>query len=156
MNHVEKGHYYHDRGFGCAQAVLAAFCEDFGLDVETALKISTGFGSGMGRMCEVCGALTGGFMVLGLKYGKVNTDGSKYGPATELTYELTAKLADIFKTKFGTIYCRDLLGLDLSVPENRDIAVERNYFVERCGNYIQSSIEMVEELLKTPMPVEEG
>jgi hypothetical protein len=94
-------------------------------------------------------------MVLGLKYGKVNTDGSKYGPATELTYELTARLANMFKEKYGTIYCRDLLGLDLSLQENRDIAVERNYFVERCGSYIQSSIEMVEELLKTPIP-EEG
>lgn len=154
MEHIEKGHYYHDRGFGCAQAVLASFSEDFGLDERTALKISTGFGSGMGRMCEVCGALTGGFMVLGLKYGKVNTDGSKYGPATELTYELTAKLADMFKQRYGTIFCRDLLGLDLSLQENRDIAVARNYFVERCGAYIQTSVEMVEELLKTPQPEE--
>jgi C_GCAxxG_C_C family probable redox protein len=154
MNHVEKGHFYHDRGFGCAQAVLAAFAEDFGMDAETALKISTGFGSGMGRMCEVCGALTGGFMVLGLKYGKVNTDGSKYGPATELTYQLTAELADMFKEKFGTIYCRELLGLDLRVPENRAIAVERKYFSERCGSYIQISIEMVEELLQTPVSID--
>ncbi len=154
MDHIEKGQYYHDRGFGCAQAVLASFSEDFGLDERTALKISTGFGSGMGRMCEVCGALTGGFMVLGLKYGKVNTDGSKYGPATELTYELTAKLADMFKQRYGTIFCRDLLGLDLSLQENRDIAVARNYFVERCGAYIQTSVEMVEELLKTPQPEE--
>jgi len=151
MNHVERGHYYHDRGFGCAQAVIAAFCEDFGMDVETALKISTGFGSGMGRMCEVCGALTGGFMVLGLKYGKVNTDGSKYGPATEMTYELTAKLAEMFKERNGTIYCRDLLGLDLSLKENRDIAIERKYFIERCGKYIQDSIELLEELLETPI-----
>ncbi len=154
MNHVEKGHYYHDRGFGCAQAVLTAFAEDFGMDEVTALKISTGFGSGMGRMCEVCGALTGGFMALGLKYGKVNTDGSKYGPATELTYELTAKLAEMFKEKYGTIYCGKLLGLDLSLKENRDIAVARNYFSERCGSYIQSSIEMVEEILITPLPEE--
>ena len=151
MNHVERGHYYHDRGFGCAQAVIAAFCEDFGMDVETALKISTGFGSGMGRMCEVCGALTGGFMVLGLKYGKVNTDGSKYGPATEMTYELTAKLAEMFKERNGTIYCRGLLGLDLSLKENRDIAIERKYFIERCGKYIQDSIELLEELLETPI-----
>ena len=152
MDHIEKGHDYHDRGFGCAQAILAAFCEDFGMEVETALKISTGFGSGMGRMCEVCGALTGGFMVLGLKYGKVNTDGSKYGPATETTYALTAKLAEQFKECNGSIYCRDLLGLDLSVKENRDVAVERRYFVERCGKYIQDSIELVERLLEEPMP----
>jgi hypothetical protein len=51
------------------------------------LRISTGFGSGMGRMCEVCGALTGAFMVVGLKYGKVITDGSKYGSDTETTYQ---------------------------------------------------------------------
>jgi len=155
MNHIEAGHYYHDRGFGCGQAVLAAFCQDYGMDVETALKISTGFGSGMGRLCEVCGALTGGFMVLGLKYGKVNTDGSKYGPATEMTYALTAKLAEMFKEKHGTIYCRDLLGLDLSLEAQRNIAVERNYFVERCGAYIHSSIEMVEVLLETPLPESE-
>lgn len=150
MNHIEAGHFFHDRGFGCAQAVLAAFSEDYGLDQETALKLSTGFGSGMGRMCEVCGALTGGFMVLGLKYGKVNTDGSKYGPATEQTYALTAQLADAFKAKHGTIFCRDLLGLDLRLPENRAIAVERNYFTERCGQYIQDSIELLEEILATP------
>lgn len=154
MDHVELGHDFHDRGFGCAQAVLAAFSEDFGLDVVTALKISTGFGSGMGRMCEVCGALTGGFMVLGLKFGKVNTDGSKYGPATEQTYALTAELAQRFKKKYDTIYCRDLLGLDLNLKENRDIAVERHYFEERCGDYIQTSIEFVEDLLKTPIESE--
>ncbi len=154
MDHFERGHYYHDRGFGCAQAVIAAYCEDFNLDVETALKISTGFGSGMGRMGEVCGALTGGFMVLGLKYGKVNTDGSKYGPATEMSYELVAKLAERFKEKNGTIFCKDLLGLDLSLPENREIAIERKYFVERCGKYIQDSIELLENLLETPMDFE--
>jgi C_GCAxxG_C_C family probable redox protein len=154
MNHVEKGHYYHDRGFGCAQAVIAAFAEDFNMEVETALKISTGFGSGMGRMCEVCGALTGGFMVLGLKYGKVNTDGSKYGPATEMTYKLVAKLADRFKERNGKILCKDLLGLDLSLAENREIAIERKYFVERCGKYIQDSIEILEDLLDTPMDFE--
>ncbi|MBW6466850.1 MAG: C-GCAxxG-C-C family protein [Brevefilum sp.] len=152
MNHVEAGHDFHDRGFGCAQAVLAAFCQDYGMYVQTALKISTGFGSGMGRLCEVCGALTGGFMVLGLNYGKVNTDGSIYGPATEITYTLTAKLAEMFKEKHGTIYCRDLLGLDLSQADQRNIAIERNYFVERCGSYIQTSIKMVEVLLETPVP----
>ncbi len=97
---------FHARGYGCAQAVLGAFCADFDLDEETALRISTGFGSGMGRLCDVCGALTGGFMVIGLKYGKVITDGTKYGSNTEQTYALVAELASRFRQRYGTIKCR--------------------------------------------------
>jgi len=79
---TELAAHYHDTGYGCGQAVLAPFAEDYGLSEELALKISTGFGSGMGRMFEVCGALTGAFMVIGLKHGKVITDGTKYGSNT--------------------------------------------------------------------------
>ena len=92
---------YFERGYGCAQSVLGAFCRDYGLDEETALRIATGFGSGMGRLCEVCGALTGGFMVIGLKYGKVITDGEKYGAHTEQTYALVAELARRFRQQHG-------------------------------------------------------
>jgi C_GCAxxG_C_C family probable redox protein len=70
---TERAKQFHELGYGCAQAVLASFAEDYGLSEEAALRISTGFGSGMGRLCEVCGALTGAFMVIGLKHGKVVT-----------------------------------------------------------------------------------
>ena len=93
---------YHDRGFGCAQSVVGAFSADCNLEEETALRIATGFGSGMGRLCEVCGALTGGFMVLGLKYGKVITDGNKYGTETERTYTLVTELAARFRERNGS------------------------------------------------------
>ena len=63
---VELARQYHERGFNCAQSVLAPFAPDYGLSEETALRISTGFGSGMGRLCDVCGALTGAFMAVGL------------------------------------------------------------------------------------------
>ena len=66
---IELAKQYRERGYGCAQTVLATFAQDYGLSEEAALRISTGFGSGMGRMCEVCGALTGAFMVIGLKHG---------------------------------------------------------------------------------------
>jgi C_GCAxxG_C_C family probable redox protein len=150
MNHSEIAKSLHDRGFGCAQSVLGAFCEDYGLDTITALKLSTGFGSGMGRMGEVCGALTGGFMVFGLKYGKVNTDGSKYGPATETTYALVAELANQFKQRNKTMFCKELTGLDLNVPENRAYAVKNNIFSIQCAGYIQDVVGMLEEILKQP------
>ncbi len=137
---------YHERGYGCAQAVLAAFAEDYGLSEEAALRISTGFGSGMGRMCEVCGALTGAFMVVGLQHGKVASDGSKYGTDTETTYRLVAELAKKFKARNGSIYCRDLIGHDLSNPEERAKVVQMGLFSTTCGKCILDSVELLEEI----------
>jgi C_GCAxxG_C_C family probable redox protein len=138
---------YHERGYGCAQAVLGAFCADFDLDEEIALRISTGFGSGMGRLCEVCGALTGGFMVIGLKYGKVITDGAKYGSNTEQTYALVAELAQRFRDQYGTIKCRELTGLDLSDPDQRQRARDEGVFKNDCAGYICRTVEILEDII---------
>ncbi len=138
---------YHERGYGCAQAVLASFSEDFGLPEEAALRIATGFGSGMGRLCEVCGALTGAFMVIGLKYGKVITDGTKYGSNTETTYRLVAEMADKFQKRNRSIYCRDLIEHDLSIPEERAKVRALGLFTSTCGKCIRDSVELLEEVL---------
>lgn len=144
---TELAKQYHERGYGCAQAVLATFAQDYGLSEEAALRISTGFGSGMGRMCEVCGALTGAFMVIGLKYGKVVTDGTKYGTNTETTYRLVAELAKKFEAKNGSIYCRELIGHDLGNPEERAKVVQMGLFKTTCGKCILDSVELLEEIL---------
>jgi len=147
MDRIHRADLYHEQGYSCAQSVLCAFCQDFILDEETALRISTGFGSGMGRMCEVCGALTGGFMVIGLKYGKVITDGTKYGTETEKTYALVAELAKRFRKRNGSILCRDLIGVDLRDPAQRQRAKDEGIFTDRCGGYIRDSVEILEQLL---------
>jgi C_GCAxxG_C_C family probable redox protein len=144
---TELAKQYHARGYGCSQAVLASFSQDYGLSEETALRISTGFGSGMGRMCEVCGALTGAFMVIGLKYGKAVTDGTRYGTDTETTYRLVTELADKFKEKYGSIYCRDLIGHDLSIPAERAKVIELGLFKTTCGKAILDAVELLEEML---------
>jgi C_GCAxxG_C_C family probable redox protein len=143
----ERAKQYHALGYGCAQAVLASFAEDYGLSEEAALRISTGFGSGMGRLCEVCGGLTGAFMVIGLKHGKVVTDGNKYGTNTETTYRLVAELSKKFRERNGSIYCRDLIGHDLSRPEERAKVVELGLFTTTCGKCILDSVELLEETL---------
>ncbi len=144
---TELAKRYHDLGYGCAQAVLASFAADYGMAEETALRISTGFGSGMGRLCEVCGALTGAFMVIGLKHGKVNTDGTKYGSNTETTYQLVAVLAEKFRSRNGSIYCREIIGHDLANPEERAKVVELGLFSTVCGKCILDSVELLEETL---------
>lgn len=147
MTRQEVAAGYHDRGYGCAQAVLATFAPDYGLDERTALAIATGFGSGMGRMCEVCGALTGAFMVIGLKHGKVETDGTKYGTETETSYWLVSELARRFEQRHGSIFCRDLIGYDLSDPEQRAEVVRLDLFRTACGGYISDAIELLEEIV---------
>jgi len=138
---------YQDRGYSCAQSVLASFSQDHGLSEHEALRISTGFGSGMGRMCEVCGALTGAFMVIGLKHGKVITDGSKYGSNTETTYRLVAEISRRFKERNGSIHCRDLIGHDLSIPEEREKVVQKGLFSTTCSKCIRDAVELLEEIL---------
>ena len=112
-------------GYNCSQAVLLAFCEDFGLEKETALKISEPFGGGMGRMREVCGTVTGMFMVLGLAMG--NSD-AKDGSTKKNVYKSVQELAEKFKQDNGSIICRELLGLQKAnkesyVPSERTTAV---------------------------------
>lgn len=138
---------YHENGYGCAQSVLASYAQDYGLSEELALKLSTGFGSGMGRMCEVCGALTGAFMVLGLKYGKVISDGTRYGNETETTYKLVAELAQKFAARNGSIFCRDLIGYDLNDPSERAKVVDAGLFKTTCGKCIRDAIELLEEVM---------
>ena len=147
MEKRERAAKYLEQGYGCAQAVLAVYAPDFGLEEKQALKLATGFGSGMGRMCEVCGALTGSFMVIGLKYGKSTTDGTRYGTETETTYKLVAELANRFNEKNGSIHCRDLIGHDLMDPAERAKVVEKGLFKTTCRGCILDAVDLLEELL---------
>jgi C_GCAxxG_C_C family probable redox protein len=147
MNKLEQAAHYHEIGYGCAQCVLAPYSRDFGLDEGLALRLSTGFGSGMGRMCEVCGALAGAFIVVSMKYGKEITDGTRYGTDTETTYALVAEIARKFKEKNGSIYCRDLIGYDLMDPFQREKVVEMGLFTTICRRCILDAVELLQEIL---------
>ena len=147
LSKEELAAQYHERGYGCAQAVLASYAGDFGLDERLALKLATGFGSGMGRMCEVCGALTGAFMVIGLKYGKEETDGTRYGNETETTYRLVAEAAIKFRERNGSIFCRELIGHDLMDPIERAKVVELGLFKTTCRKCILDAVEILEATL---------
>jgi len=134
-------------GYNCSQAVLLAFCEDFGLEKETALKISEPFGGGMGRMREVCGTVTGMFMVLGLAMG--NSD-AKDGSTKKNVYKSVQELAAKFKEDNGSIICRELLGFQKNnkesyVPSERT----KEYYKKRpCPELCKYAADILEEYLK--------
>lgn len=134
-------------GYNCSQAVLLAFCEDFGLEKETALKISEPFGGGMGRMREVCGTVTGMFMVLGLAMG--NSD-AKDGSTKKNVYKSVQVLAEKFKEDNGSIICRELLGLQKANKESY-VPSERTteYYKKRpCPELCKYAADILEEYLK--------
>lgn len=132
-------------GFNCAQAVLFSFCDDTGLDKDKALKIACGFGAGMGRKQEVCGAVSGGIMVIGTKYGRGENDGRK---ATEIAYAKIRELMDQFARKHGSYVCRQLLnGCDLSNEEGHKIYLENDYRNKICVPCVKSVTEILETII---------
>lgn len=138
----EKALDLFDNGFNCAQSVLAVFCEDFGLEKETALKLSCGFGGGM-RNGEVCGAVSGAVIALGLKYGQfVGTD----TVSKQECYGKTAKFCNRFKEKNTTIICKELLECDTSTDEGGERANSENLFKTKCVGFIADAVNILEEM----------
>lgn len=131
------------QGFLCSQAIVAAFAPSLGLDRDTALKLASGFGGGMGRLAETCGAVTGAFMVLGLKFGSATTDKQ----AREAIYALVREFAARFKAIHGSILCRDLLGCNLNTPEGLALAQEKKLFSTVCPPYVETAARILEEML---------
>ena len=135
-------------GYNCAQSVLYAYGPDLGLDGETALKVATGLGAGMGRRGEVCGALTGGILVLGLKYGR---GGQQDRSATEETYQKTLELMARFEKRHGSCFCRVLLGgCDLRTAEGQQYFKEHDLLHKTCVGCVQTVVEEVAKLLDAP------
>lgn len=131
-------------GYNCAQSVIWAFANELGLDQEHALKIACGFGAGMARKQEVCGALTGGIMALGLRYGRGE---GQDRTATELTYAKVQELMRRFEEKHKTCICRQLLhGCDLSTEDGRKVFREELHD-NVCKQCVKTATEIVETLM---------
>jgi C_GCAxxG_C_C family probable redox protein len=144
MSEVEKAASCFSEGFMCSQAVLSAYAGQFGMDRETALKVSAAFGGGMGRMGEICGAVTGAFMVIGLKYGRTQVADTK---SHEKTNRLVKEFVGRFKSLNGSIVCRELLGCDLSTPDGLKTFVDKKLRDTLCNKFVRDAAEIVEQLL---------
>jgi C_GCAxxG_C_C family probable redox protein len=128
-------------GFNCSQAILSTYCDAFGLDEKTAMQISCGLGAGMGRLQETCGAVTGAYLLIGLKYGKFIKEDD---PAKEKTYALVREFAKQFEERNKTTNCRELLGIDL-MNGDRQTAIERVKTL--CPKMVQDAAEIIEQML---------
>jgi C_GCAxxG_C_C family probable redox protein len=144
MNEIERASSYFEEGFSCSQAVFAAYAPQHGLDPTLALKISAPFGGGMGSMGETCGAVTGAFMTIGLKYGRIRGDDLE---TKEKAYGLVQQFAAQFRQRHGSILCRELLGYDVSTPEGRERVKETGICSRLCPGLVRDAAEILEGLL---------
>jgi len=144
MSKIEKVISSFRGDFNCAQSVLSSFAPQYGLDKDTALKLATGFGGGMGRMQNTCGAVSGAFMVIGLKYGMgLNGDIE----ARNKTYELVREFTKRFQEINGSINCKELLGCDINTPEGKEYYDQNDFFEKKCFEYVKNSAKILEEIL---------
>lgn len=133
-------------GYNCSQSVFGAFSEELGVDFNTAVKLASGFGGGIGRMREVCGAFSGLTMATSMIYGY--NDPKANETKTEL-YEKIRALADRFREDNGSIICRELLGLQQAeksaVPEVRT----SEYYKKRpCAELCRYAADLLDEFIK--------
>jgi len=133
------------KGITCSASVFGAFAQDLELDEKTARKIACGFGGGISRTGNICGAVSGAIMVIGLKYGK-EVPGDD-GGATEKTRALTRHFIQEFAQKHGSVNCTDILGYNLSVQAEYDEAAKANLFKTQCPACVRDAVEILERIL---------
>ena len=132
------------QGFTCSQAVLSVFAKDFGLDRDTALRISQGFGAGIARTDDICGALSGAIMVVGLRYGGIGADDNA---AKEKTYAVIGKFLQEFKARNGSVACTGLLGYNLSDQQQVAGAKKNKVVPARCPEFVRDAVKLVEKAI---------
>ena len=130
------------QGFNCSQAILSAFASRVGISDETALRLASPFGGGIARQGQVCSALTGALMVLGLRSGNATPEGK------DETYRIAEEFIHHFEERHGTILCRELIGYDLSTPQGLQAAREQKVFSMICPTLVKEAAETLADMLK--------
>lgn len=143
MNHAQKARDLFLSGCSCSQAVFAAFADDFGMDEQTALRLASSFGGGMGGMRETCGAVSGMLMVAGLKWGY-----SEVGDLEKKTahYARVRKLIDSFKAQHTTIVCRELLVHLGELKKDPSARTAEYYRVRPCVMFVETAARLLDEM----------
>ena len=142
MDRSERAGMYFMQGYNCAQSVTMAFADLIGMEQQAAARLASPFGGGMGRMREVCGAVSGMLLVLGILYGyDVPDDDPK-----QVLYQQVQDLAASFREQVGTIYCRDILDNPPSDPNPTPRTAA--YYAERpCARMVMIAAELMESFI---------
>ena len=140
----EKAIQSFQSGMNCAQSVVTAYADRLNFDPDLAASLSCGFGGGMGRLQQTCGALTGAFMVLGIHNSRLYTDRAEL---KNVTYTQVRKINEKFAQSQGATDCRSLLGCDLQTDEGMQYHKDTQQSKTICEKCIAASIEILDEIV---------
>lgn len=141
---VEKADNYFKQGFNCSQSVLAAFSDLLKIDENDLLRLSEGFGGGMGKLQKTCGAVSGAFMVISGIYGYTS---DKEPKAHDQVYKLVKEFSNRFKEINKNTGCMELIECDLSTPEGVQKFMKNNVFHTQCLNFTLDAVKILETML---------
>ncbi|MBD3341678.1 MAG: hypothetical protein GF353_21415 [Candidatus Lokiarchaeota archaeon] len=144
MDEIEKAVECFNQGFRCSQAILSTYGVRYDLDSKMALKLASPFGAGIGSSGQICGAISGAIMVLGLHYGNDKVSQIK---KKEKAYSVTREFISEFKSNYKTVQCKELLNCDLSTIEGRTRAIKEGLFRNLCPKFVRSACQILEKFL---------
>ncbi len=129
---------YFNETFNCSQSVFAAFAPQLGIPEKVALKLGSPFGGGFARQGEVCGAVTGALLALGL------AKGAEVPAGKGDIYRIGQELLDEFKSRHGSLLCRELIGCSIATAEGYEAAAEKGVFRTICPALVRDAVELVQ------------
>lgn len=144
MKRSENALQYYSNGFNCAQSVIATFADVLGVNEETAVRMSAGFGGGMGRMQETCGAATGAFMVIGFLRGKYKEGDDE---SNDRTNKLIQEFSKRFTQEHGSVNCKALIKFDINTEDGIAEAKEADVFNKKCTYFVKTAVELLEDII---------
>jgi C_GCAxxG_C_C family probable redox protein len=131
-------------GFHCSQSVLETYAEDFGIEPETARRMAAALAGGSTVGGE-CGAVSAGYLVLGLRHGRLMPAHGNVEREAEL-FDRIRRFVEEFRSRHGALSCRELLGVDVFTPEGREEGLRQNLFATRCPGFIRDAVTLLEDL----------
>ena len=141
--HEKKAEELFRAGYNCAQAAFCAYAEELNMDIGTAARLASSFGGGMGRMREVCGAVSGMLLIAGILYGYDSTDDDEKKKAH---YTLVQELAAKFRQRNGSIICRDILKNPPTDPAPTP-RTQEYYDLRPCAKMVYDAVDILEDYI---------
>lgn len=144
-DHIQESVELFNQGYNCSQAVFSVYAKDYGIDPALARKIATGFGAGVGRTGNICGAVSGAILALGLVHGMSYVEETT---GREKSYALDQEFMNEFTKRFGSVNCADLLGYNMAIVEEREEAKKQGVVKKVCPVLVQGAAEILADILR--------
>lgn len=144
MSKIKQAKSLFSEGYLCSQSIMITYAPRFGLKPEMAAKIGAPFGGGIARRGDICGAVNGALLVLGLKYGHLSPDDLE---TKEEVYRKVEEFISDFQERHGSIRCKELLDIDISTSQGLQSAYDQQLFTTRCPGFVGDAVEILDQLM---------